>query len=79
MIISLRRWVEWGKFFLLFILLTLLFYQVITFFDLLLEPKPRYQEPGGRAVKVFARETVPRPSEEMGIKERLLLFYWLGE
>jgi hypothetical protein len=78
MIISLRRWVEWGKFFLLFILLTLLFYQLIAFFGPLLEPKPRYREPSGRAVKVFAQMGT-HPSEEMGIKERLLLFYWMGE
>jgi hypothetical protein len=28
---------------------------------------------------VFAQQMIPRPSEEMGVKERLFLFYWLGE
>lgn len=77
---SIRRLLEWGKFLLLFVLLTLFLYQVIGFFAEYTEPTKRYREPKGRAVKVFAPFGVPRESSlAESWKERLFLFYWLGE
>lgn len=80
MIISVRKLKEWGKFLFLFTLFTLLLYQILAFFTPLWRPDVMYREPRGGALKVFA------PSEETSpttisseIKNRLLIFYWIGE
>jgi Protein of unknown function (DUF4227) len=82
MVISLRRLKRWSQFFLLFVLFTLLLYQLISFLVPLFKPDYMYKEPNGGAVKVFGHQqetarVVEAPAQK--IKERLLMFYWLGE
>ncbi|RAL26523.1 DUF4227 family protein [Thermoflavimicrobium daqui] len=64
---------EWIKFFILFILFTLLFYQIIsfisTYFDAT-QPNKKIQED---AIRVFAKK------ELEDVQQRLELFYLLGE
>lgn len=80
MVVSLRRLLEWAKFLILFVLLTLLLYQVIGFLAEYTEPTKRYRTPTGRAVKVFAPFGVPEQTTlAQEWKERLFLFYWIGE
>jgi hypothetical protein len=83
MVISLRKWKEWCKFFLLFFLFTLLLYQLMSFVAPYFMPKSPYEKPLGGAVKVFAyqkdQEIPPLEDWEDQVKERLLLFFWLGE
>lgn len=81
MIISLKRLKEWGKFILLFVLFTLLVYQVMAFFAHYLQPHTIYEEPSGGAIKVFApqEEEVAPQSTWNEIENRLLTFYELGE
>ncbi|MGI6127828.1 MAG: DUF4227 family protein [Planifilum sp.] len=79
MVVSVRRLVEWIKFLLLFVLFTVLMYQVFALFSDWLEPRYPYREPAGRAVKVFSPSPPPTHPESVDIGERLLLFYHLGE
>lgn len=80
MVVSLRRLVEWIKFLLLFVLFTMLLYQVFALFTDWLEPRYPYREPAGRAVKVFAPVSPGDPDpESVDIGRRLLLFYRIGE
>lgn len=80
MIISVRKMKEWIKFLLLFVLFTLLLYQLMAFFAPYLRPDMIDREPTGGAVKVFARqEAEPKSTAMREIKSRLLIFYWLGE
>jgi hypothetical protein len=80
MIISLKRLKEWFRFLLLFVLLTLLVYQLFRFLSPFFEPDFMYREPSGGAVKVFAHQRADAGktlTEE--IAERLFLFYRIGE
>jgi hypothetical protein len=81
MVISLKRLAEWAKFLMLFLILTLVMYQVIALLSQWMKPAHRYGEPKGRAVKVFAPyEPDGRFQEDASVfPDRLLLFYWLGE
>lgn len=80
MIISIRKLKEWGKFLFLFVLFTLLLYQILAFFTPLWRPDVMYREPMGGALKVFAHHE-DSASATIGseIKNRLLIFYWIGE
>jgi hypothetical protein len=42
-----------------------------------IEPTQRYKEPAGRAVKVFQDQV--SISDQGSMRDRLKLFYWLGE
>lgn len=80
MVVSLRRLMEWIKFLLLFVLFTMLLYQVFSLFSDWLQPRYPYREPAGRAVKVFAPYSIGSSDHQtMDIGERLLLFYRIGE
>ncbi len=81
MVISIRKIKHWAKFFLLFILFTLLLYQVFLVLAPFFKPEFLYKEPAGGAVKVIAQETTDVESETVfeKMKERLLIFYWMGE
>jgi hypothetical protein len=80
MVISFKKLKGWFQFLLLFVLFTLLLYQIISFLIPLFEPDFMYKEPGGGAVKVFAyAKEEPPPSVLEEMKDRLLVFYWLGE
>jgi hypothetical protein len=81
MIISLRRIRSWLRFLFLFVLFTLLLYQLFRFVSPLFEPDYMYREPSGGAIKVFAHqgtEEHPRTLTEE-IAGRLFLFYRIGE
>ncbi|MBA4600954.1 DUF4227 family protein [Thermoactinomyces mirandus] len=81
MVISFRKVKRWAKFFLLFTLFTLLLYQVFSVLAPFFKPDFLYEEPSEGAVKVIAQENADHEPvsafEEM--KERLLIFYWMGE
>ncbi|EGK14212.1 hypothetical protein HMPREF9374_0360 [Desmospora sp. 8437] len=80
MIIPLRRLAAWAKFLILFVILTLILYQVIAILSQWMLPTHRYGEPKGRAVKVMAPLEEPgRRGDLADIKDRLRMFYWLGE
>ncbi|SEN20928.1 DUF4227 family protein [Lihuaxuella thermophila] len=80
MIISLRKIKDWTKFILLFVLFTLLLYQIMALLSTFLRPGLLYKEPSGGAVKVFAHQETLSGNKTMDeMKERLLMFYWLGE
>jgi hypothetical protein len=80
MIVSLRRLVEWIKFLILFVLFTILVYQVLALFSDWLQPRYPYREPAGRAVKVFAPASPGGPDPaSVDIGERLLLYFCIGE
>ena len=81
MVISLRKVKQWVKFLLLFTLFTLLLYQLFMILAPYFQPDFLYEEPSGGAVKVIAQniDTHESPSMLKEMKERLLLFYWMGE
>jgi hypothetical protein len=80
MVISLRKLKDWCQFILLFMLFTLLLYQLISFLAPLFKPDFMYKEPTGGAVKVFAYANGESSSTILEeVKERLLEFYWIGE
>lgn len=80
MIISLKKLAEWARFLTLFVILTMIFYLGIAMVTQWVQPSHRYGEPKGRAVKVFApSQPEDKGQGTMDLKERLKLFYWLGE
>jgi hypothetical protein len=74
-IISCRKWVERFKFIVLFILLSCLVYQLMTWIGPWLNPLPKYREPAGDAVKVFGHNAY---AGQGSLSERLKFFYWFG-
>lgn len=82
MIISVHRWKEWAKFFVLFVLFTALLYLVMSFLMPLLQPNDEYKEPLGGAVKVMVMD-LEIPKQEVPFSrevwERVKLFYQHGE
>lgn len=79
MILQLRRLWEWTKLILLFIVFTLVGYALIGLVAGWLEPSYRFEEPAGRAIKVFSYEEPIHNMPQMRDWERLKLFYWIGE
>jgi len=80
MVISLKKWKMAFQFLLLFVLFTLLLVEMVSIVSPLFRPDFMYKEPEGGAMKVFAYERDEKPVspyEEM--KDRLKVFYWLGE
>lgn len=72
------KWLERLRFGLLFIVFTFALYHLLLIVTQLMEPMPRYKEPGGRAVKVFQNESAVAVNPE-DMSDRLKLFYWIGE
>jgi hypothetical protein len=79
MVFSLRRWVELSKILILFVLLSFIFYQLITILVVWIEPVDPYKEPMGRAIKVFHYEESVTTEEGWTWMDRLKFFYWFGE
>jgi hypothetical protein len=81
LIISIRRFIEWSKFILLFILFTLLLYQLIAFISPYFRSNVLYREPIGGAVKVFLQQEPEyhKLTSWENMKNRLFIFYELGE
>ncbi|MBD1372974.1 DUF4227 family protein [Hazenella sp. IB182357] len=81
MIISARHVKAWVQFITLFIVFTLLLYQIMSVIAPFFKPDFLYEEPIGGARKVFAQhaESITPKQPYDAIKERLQWFYWLGE
>ncbi|TDF99271.1 DUF4227 family protein [Paenibacillus piri] len=77
MILHVRKWLERGKFVLMFCLFTFVLYHILSAVAQWLEPTQRYKEPVGRAVKVFQDHGAI--SDQGSMADRLKLFYWMGE
>jgi len=76
-VVSLRKWLAWAKFLVLFVALTVLLYKLFQLFSDWAEPADRYKPPTGSAVKAFREErAVP---EAGAMLDRLLFFYRYGE
>ncbi|MGN8647127.1 DUF4227 family protein [Gracilibacillus sp. HCP3S3_G5_1] len=67
-----KIFLEMMKFFIIFVLCTILFYYVIKALHQEYEKLDRYEYPQGNAVKVFQQE-------EADVWERLSIFFRLGE
>ncbi|MFD2657323.1 DUF4227 family protein [Gracilibacillus thailandensis] len=67
-----KIFIEMMKFFIIFVLCTILFYYVIKALHQEYEKLDRYDNPQGNAVKVFQQE-------EPDVWERLSIFFRLGE
>lgn len=78
MILHLRRMWDWAKLLLLFIVFTLVGYMLIGLLADWLKPSYRFEEPSGRAVKVFSFDE-PLRHTPVSDWERLKLYYWTGE
>lgn len=78
MILHLRRMWDWAKLFLLFVVFTLIGYMLIGLLAEWLKPSYRFEEPSGRAVKVFSFDE-PYRHTSTNDWERLKLYYWTGE
>jgi len=77
MVVSLRKWWVRTKFIAVFVILTVMLFELFRFFGGWFEPAGRYKEPTGKAVKVFRDEAgVTEPGTML---ERLLFFYKYGE
>lgn len=77
MIFSLRKWRERFKFILLFLALTFLFHHLLACITDYFQPRHRFEEPSGGAVKAYVWE---RGGPEKGSAlDRLRFFYWYGE
>lgn len=72
-----RNLMDICKLLLIFVTLTFIFYGVIVWINDKIEPQHRYEEPRGRAVKVVQMEE--ESTLLYDFKERLLLFYQIGE
>jgi hypothetical protein len=77
MIVSLRKWLQIGKFVVAFVIFAYVLFHLLQVMSVWIEPDYRYREPAGRAVKVFHDQVVD--VESMNAKERLKFFYWYGE
>lgn len=77
MIVPVRRWLNGLKYILLFIVLSILLYQLLEVVGAWMEPA-KYREPDGEALKVFQHE-LGLEEEYDSLFERLRLFYWYGE
>lgn len=76
LIIVWRKWKERLLFFLLFIILTCMLYNVMLWTQSWIDPTPKYKEPSGKAVKVFGDHMV---ADRGAFVDRLKFFYWYGE
>ncbi|MBO8170610.1 MAG: DUF4227 family protein [Bacillaceae bacterium] len=80
MIISIKKLWEGLKLLLLFIVFTLIFYSIVSFFAEVIQPSDPYRKPEGRAVKVDGEAIEEQANSEWEtFKQRLMLFYWYGE
>lgn len=79
MILHLRRMWDWAKLFGMFIAFTLIGYVLIGLLADWLQPSYRFEQPEGRAVKVFSAYKTDRHLSDMSHWDRLKFYYWMGE
>lgn len=77
MIVSFRKWWVRAKFVAVFVILTVLLYELLHMIGGWIEPAQRYKEPSGKAVKVFRQEEAGLVQDTM--LNKLLFFYRYGE
>jgi hypothetical protein len=65
------------KFLIQLFILTMLFYYSLNLLERWMDPMERYQKPSGNSTKVFQQEMAWE--QQKSIKERLAMFYWMGE
>ncbi|TVX92828.1 DUF4227 family protein [Paenibacillus agilis] len=78
MIVSIRSLMQRLRFIVIFFLATYVVVQLLSFVSVWIAPVNKYREPQGRAVKVF-HPNVDLDMEPEQFRERLKLYYWLGE
>ncbi|WP_025026161.1 YqzK family protein [Caldalkalibacillus mannanilyticus] len=76
---QLHKFIDVCKLLVIFITLTLLFYGMIIWVVEKIEPHHRYNQPKGKAVKVFQMDSLPTLNSAKDYRDRLLFFYWYGE
>lgn len=79
MIFHFRKWMTRFRFMLLFVAFTFMMYHVLLLINYWIEPKDKYREPAGQAVKAFHNHHVSVNDSSSSMGERLKLFYWIGE
>ncbi|MCR8843033.1 YqzK family protein [Paenibacillus sp. SC116] len=78
MIVSIRSFMQRLRFIVIFFLATYVVVQLLGVVSAWIAPVNKYREPQGRAVKVF-HPNVELDMEPEQFRERLKLYYWLGE
>ncbi|MCY9664786.1 YqzK family protein [Paenibacillus alginolyticus] len=78
MIFSYRKLVVRLRFILLFMILTVILYQVMLVLSGWIQPVNKYRTPTGKSVKVFGQHNASG-SDTGTMSDRLRLFYWYGE
>lgn len=77
MIIRFRKWWVRTKYIAVFVILTVVLYELFRIVGGWIEPAGRYKEPMGKALKVFSQdESAMEPKTAI---ERLMFFYKYGE
>ncbi|CAM2805852.1 DUF4227 domain-containing protein [Paenibacillus sediminis] len=78
MIISVRKWLRYIRYFIVFAALTVLMYKLYVLFGDWVFPVDRYRVPDGSAVRVF--DTIDFQKDmDSSLLQRLRLYYWFGE
>ncbi|MEX2462096.1 MAG: DUF4227 family protein [Paenibacillaceae bacterium] len=77
MVLSLRKFKRRMKFLVQLLVLTIVFYYTMHFITRWIDPIQKYRIPTGHSLKVFQQEVILE--QQQSIKDRLALFYWMGE
>lgn len=77
LIFGFRKWWIRAKFIAVFVILTIVLYELFQLIGGWIEPAGRYREPIGKAVKAFSHDEPA--NEPKTVTERLLFFYKYGE
>jgi hypothetical protein len=78
MYITYNRFREAMKLVVVFLVLTFIFYRVVTYMSGMIRPAEPYKEPEGKALKVIKQAHSSELAYE-DVKQRLFAFYWYGE
>lgn len=76
MVFSWRKFKRRMKFIMQLLILTILFYYSLNLLARWMDPMEKYRTPNGHSMKVFQHEVI---QEQPSIKDRLAMFYWMGE
>lgn len=79
MFIRLQRLIEWMILFIIFFLLSGIFYQMVILLNHWVNPFNTNKEPDGHSIKVIETRGAERMELNTGMLQRLNLFYWAGE
>lgn len=79
MYISFQRIFEGMRLILIFVVMTFIFFSVISFFSEAIKPSNPYRKPEGRALKVMKIDEHLYASQQANFLDRLKFFYWFGE